>query len=163
MGARVSEQSETKPAFLLGVKPYKEEPYPFTELQEKCIRDLETTDAPQAHGFLEAMAPPIGFCCLGRFCVVAGAARRLPVGAIAATFSFGEDSSATLLPASLATLLRMHGGGEFRQHAELQGKGTFASLVNMNDSGLFTFKDIAAYIRHDPWNVFFPEGSDTHA
>lgn len=146
------------------VIPVKAEPYPFTELQEKCIRDLETTDAPQGRYALESSK---GFCCLGRFCVVAGA-ERVRTGIYLSGNLCGEEridfqfsdglGSNGYLPVPLVPVLSLRDTrGSFERIVRIPGKGSYGSMTNMNDADdneRLTFKEIAQYIRHDPWNVF---------
>jgi hypothetical protein len=146
---------------LSSIIPQRQEPYPFNEDQEAFLKDLETTEAPQAFGWLEKDG---GFCCLGRACVIFGADRTEGVGKVA-LFRVGESGSYKTLPRSLAYRLRMRGTlGELGRPARLAGveHRTLASLNDTPDpefkpgeKHLYTFKDIAAYIRHDPWNVFY--------
>lgn len=144
---------------LSDVKPLKDEPYPFTELQEKCIRDLETTEESQASGRLEkcdAEGKTIGFCCLGRFCVVAGAKRITYqfADSVDVEYVFEGATEQVGIMEPLKKLLSLNVLGDFKQLVSIPGKGSFYSLANMNDSKNMSFKEIAQYMRHDPWNVF---------
>lgn len=135
------------------IEPLSRAPYPYTELQEKCLRDLETTEEPQASCWLmvkEEGSEKFGFCCLGRFCIVAELPKSL--GSSGRYYSFGADGATGGLPSDLAKELKLDGLGGFKR-----GFIGFSSLAGMNDSRQFSFKDIAAYIRHDPWNVFTDE------
>jgi hypothetical protein len=141
------------------IEPLSRVPYPYTELQEKCLQDLETTDAKQAHGALHVIFGDgsEGFCCLGRFCVVAGVPRHDQ----GMNYRYGENeiaANAAGLPRELVEALKLRDLGGFKRDRSFplsDGYNCYCSgLSSMNDSGKFSFKEIAAYIRHDPWNVF---------
>lgn len=131
--------------------------YPFTPEQEAWLRDLETTEEPQATGSLHIIEPgpgeSSGFCCLGRACVSLGL-EETPEGG---HFIFNGQSDDTIMPDGAWELLRLRGsGGELDRPAELgNGRPCVQSLYRMNDIGM-TFKEIAAYIRANPENVFLP-------
>jgi hypothetical protein len=91
---------------------------------------------------------------LGRFCVVAGAARVEGPGYAEFQFNGGVGGSG-LLPYELTAHLRMLSrAGDFARKVHIPGKGVFQGLAAMNDSLLMSFKEIAQYMRHDPWNIF---------
>ncbi len=152
---------------LSSVTPLRTDPYPFTELQEKCLRDLETTDAPQARYALENERH--GFCCLGRFCVAAGAERiktdEIGIGGgNLIEYVYAGKRCRGYLPVTLGRALLLHerrgygvAAAPFKRPVYIPGKGPFDKLTVMNDAPdgeRLTFKEIAQYIRHDPWNVF---------
>lgn len=139
------------------IEPISRAPYPYTELQEKCLRDLETTDAKQATGRLERINDGVsGFCCLGRFCVVAEAPRRVDDGGNIIYGAY-EDANSARLPKELQEALKLDCLGGFKRSITMPHCVPYYSLSQLNDCSSFSFKDIAAYIRHDPWNVFKDE------
>jgi len=135
-------------------------PYPFTEEQEAWLQDLETTDAPQTKEYLHVQDDfrdiKAGFCCLGRACITLGIPADTNMN-----FVKYDDLDNVLSDIGI-NKLRLHDDeGLFEEPADIDGS-TFGSLVAMNDNGK-TFKEIAAYIRANPWNVFKDpnEASDT--
>ena len=146
------------------IEPVSRAPYPYTELQEKCLRDLETTEAMQAAGRLHRIYADgsEGFCCLGRFCVVAGIPSKVELGAGVVAYG-NEGCGFATLPSELAKELKLKPLGEFKRYN--REMSDYNSLASMNDSGQYSFKNIAAYIRHDPWNVFTdsPQASEASA
>lgn len=120
--------------------------YPFNADQLAWLHDLETTTEPQCTGYLYSTGTdmPYGFCCLGRACAVLGLDPK-DQGSYCT-----YDGCDCLIPPSAMSKLRLVGdGGDFRVDAD-EGSG---SLTEMNDDG-WSFKQIAAYIRANPWNVF---------
>lgn len=134
--------------------------YKFTPEQEAWLRDLETTEEPQTKGALHRVRAdavnPVGYCCLGRACVVLGIEERTSDDGYAYS-TFGEDAwQDAWLPKQGIKTLRLRGsGGEFEEPF-----GKFSNLADMNDSG-WPFKKIAAYIRENPENVFLPPEEET--
>jgi hypothetical protein len=129
------------------------DPYPFNDDQEAWLRDLETTEEPQTMGYLHRIAQtdsaPIGFCCLGRACVTLG----IP-GKDDHTMT-AYDGSYSLLPQSGVDRLRLRGDAGEMARAAIINDRDLVALTGMNDVGM-SFKEIAAYIRANPWNVFLP-------
>jgi hypothetical protein len=121
-----------------------DKPYPFTPEQEAWLRDLETTEEPQTKRYLHLFSEhddfsetlSAGYCCLGRACVVLGATecKNGPIGLF--------DGNSGRLSNPLMHRLRLRGRGQ-------------SMLISLNDRGK-SFKQIAAYIRANPHNVFFP-------
>lgn len=128
-----------------------DKPYPFNADQLAWLHDLETTEEPQTKEYLHVERGfdglPAGFCCLGRACVTLG---LLPSSG--SKFVSYEGKGATLPESAVAKLHLLDEEGELGWTAEIDGE-RFNSLVVMNDKGK-SFKEIAAYIRANPWNVF---------
>lgn len=148
------------------IPPRRAEPYPFSEDQLAWLKELETTQRKKGRGYLEYKD---SFCCLGIACVQFGALKTLSPYNHGMLFRMTEQGAEELsyLPAPLAYRLRTRGkAGEFESAIRVNGR-SYGSLVSMNDDtestidggiiDTFTFPDIAAYIRHDPWNVFVSE------
>jgi hypothetical protein len=144
-------------------------PYPFTEEQSAWLHDLETTTEPQTVGALHRVvaagphAPQcrVGFCCLGRGAAVLGL-RESPWSEDDHLVSF-HGSAVQLLPFRLLHL-RSTGGellvgvpddeeAALRADREFEPEG-WSALAEINDELRWTFPQIAAYIRANPWNVF---------
>lgn len=143
------------------------DPYPFNADQEAWIKELETTERKKGRGYLEDSNNQ--FCCLGVACVMFGAEREQSnIGARAFKFRMSPEGlfDQQLLPMPLAYRLKLRGiEGVFRDAIRINGV-EFRALVGLNDHqefinnewrDAFTFKDIAAYMRYDPWNVFVSE------
>jgi hypothetical protein len=144
------------------------DPYPFNEDQEAWLKELETTERQKGRGWLEKDNT---FCCLGIACHLFGAIRVEPAIYGGYRFKITEEGQldSTHLPMPLAYRLKLRNtGGQFACTIRINGF-EYCALTAMNDSidlvtgspnfgrHRFTFKDIAAYIRHDPWNVFISE------
>lgn len=127
--------------------------YPFNADQLAWLHDLETTTEPQTKEYLHVKQGfnglPAGFCCLGRACVTLGLG---PLASSNSNLVRYEGEEATLPESAVAKLHLLDEEGELGRTAEIDGE-RFNSLVVMNDKGK-SFKEIAAYIRANPWNVF---------
>ena len=119
--------------------------YKFTELQEKWLQALESGKYKQTQGELCEGGK---YCCLG-----------------VATHVFNPDHQALKdngwFRDGIVTRFRT-APPDVREALKLRDEhgdfvhtfDTFDGLVDMNDSGEFTFKDIAEFIRKNPENVF---------
>lgn len=119
----------------------------FTELQEKWLKDLETTGAKQCKEYLHSDS---GYCCLGRACEVVD-----PSGWEVSGFGFFEykrhDKSLPLATWKQLNLRDSTGGFAFSVATPY---GQAYGLANLNDECGYTFKQIAAIMRKYPWLVF---------
>lgn len=143
----------------------KAEPYPYNADQEAWLKELETGNKAQGRGWLQIDGR---YCCLGVACSVLGAEATQGLGGTM-LFQAGNSTEDKNLPLPLVYRLRMRGrSGNFANTVRIKGT-EYNTLTAMNDDwhvsaakgaesmwsdASFTFKDIAAYIRHDPWNVF---------
>lgn len=131
-----------------------DKPHPFTPEQEAWLRDLETTDEPQTHSLLHRVSDgKESFCCLGRACVALGLEGE--------PFTLGMTylSESNVLPAQAVAKLRLRddiGSFKFNGPTLSDDDDVATALTELNDSGRFSFKEIAAYIRANPENVFLP-------
>ena len=126
-----------------------QKPYPFTPEQLAWLHDLETTDAPQTRGALHRIVKteefPVGYCCLGRAAVTLGL-RESP---------WSEDEHLIAFHGSAANLMFFHrlhlrsASGDLLHKVE-----DLSALSELNDEERWSFKEIAAYCREHPWNVF---------
>jgi hypothetical protein len=139
-----------------------ENDFPYIEVQEAWLTDLETTTERQAVGVLHA---PSGFCCLGRACVVTKWPTVLgPDGArqwMEKTWyeDPGEMPASTVLPQALRDRLKLRtqGGGFYLSRVTDEWKeqiGDVSSLYALNDRLNWPFRKIAAFIRANPTAVF---------
>jgi hypothetical protein len=131
-------------------------PYPYNEAQELWLRDLETTEEPQTKGRLHRILPSDdkepGYCCLGRACVVLGLTPD-DVSPFPCSGSYRGRTGG--LPEFAFKRLRLRDdGGELLQPFVKEGR-KMHSLYRLNDTG-WSFKQIATYIRANPYNVFLP-------
>lgn len=137
--------------------------YKFTEDQELWLRDLETTDAPQTRLVLQRVVAedasdgkvfPVGFCCFGRACEVFGIEKSMRLAGGCYTYSLDGHRSAINLPLPLVDRLGLRSGnGKLAYSVEYKGEER-ASITQLNDAGM-SFKEIAAFIRANPTNVFY--------
>lgn len=176
MTAETTEFAEVAPTSfeeaLKSLAPLSTAPFPYTDLQTAWLNDLESAPAHlQGTNHLlsfrsDGDSKP-GFCCLGRACLIAGATPRVLPYAAYVSFEYKGDSDNSILPVPLADEMQMHNNGSFRRHnaqiwasnynAEIPGYGSYGGLAEMNDGAAgkrLTFRQIAAFIRHDPWRVF---------
>ncbi len=120
----------------------------FNEAQETWLNELETTDKKQGRSLLRSITNR--YCCLGVACEVLG------LQAEKRHWAYSYEGSEHLLPSSVQNklMIRVY-DGRFDESEVYKHKGLKVySLVGMNDSCQFTFKDIATFIRENPWAVF---------
>ena len=148
------------------IEKYSDELFEFGPIQTKWLEALESGKYKQGAGNLvqiysgpqltDNVAPPEDkYCCLGVLCEVAGLKRAEDgQGYIG---QHGHSSNGYI--PSGDTFGLNDAAGQFKQMLCYVGE-TFSTLAGMNDqlsqddSNFFSFADIAAYIRHDPHNVF---------
>lgn len=127
-------------------------PYPFTELQLAWLHRLETTTEPQTIGALHRVISDdeykVGWCCLGLGAEVLKL-RPSPWAEDAHCIAF--NGSASQLMAFRELHLRGSSGELLKP---LDGLDYGSTLAELNDVARWTFQQIAAYIRENPWNVF---------
>ena len=135
--------------------PNMKAPFPFLPHQLAWIEDLKTTTEPQTRVYLFrkiARSPEDkrGFCCLGRICVL----ENVPDSQVKDQVAKFNGSS-TLLPPDLVAKYKLRSGlGGFKHSVEGNNDQRYVDLADMNDSGKYTFKQIAEYIEQNPENVF---------
>ncbi len=161
---------------LEGLTPLSPIPYVFSPEQEAWLAALENGKHKQAQGVLRSSTDE--YCCLGVLAEMLGCERRLASTGTAyeyrGTANVPYDSTG-YLPYAARRQAKLHSSlGAFTRPVKFlgldYGKGPetarekgHGSLAAMNDvrmipdgNGLraFSFPEIAAYIRFDPWNVF---------
>ncbi len=161
---------------LEGLTPLSPIPYVFSAEQEAWLAELESGKYKQGQGVLRSSTDE--YCCLGVLAEVLGCEKR--VASIGTAYEYRANSGALydstgFLPYSARRQAKLHSSlGAFTRAVKFPGldygygpepgleKG-HGSLASMNDvrmipdaNGLraFSFAEIAAYIRFDPWNVF---------
>jgi hypothetical protein len=126
----------------------------FNKAQEAWLQDLEKTRAKQGEGYLHDYD---GWCCLGRACKVLSIENTRLIGDWADTWhsAFGEQGASGVLPREAMAKLNLYSNFGTIEGAEafdeLDGYG---SLTDLNDSGGWSFKAIAKWIRAHPEEVF---------
>ena len=116
--------------------------------QEAWLHDLETTEAPQAKGRL---FDGVGYCCLGRACVVLEPLVPFVRCTLSDEYTFGVGGTVyASAPSEIVNKLCLRGVLGYPRDSESE------YLTDMNDGGKYTFKDIARVIRSDP-SVYFTE------
>lgn len=174
---------------LSAVKKTRDEPYAFSPMQLKWLEMLESGQYRQGRGYLADKDNR--YCCLGLACeLYEGIIKRRAAGSIGAyvystAHSTEESLQSLLYPVRRAMGLRgdlgqfakavnfpgLNYGDEMIMGQDNPAQGAHTSLASMNDNRMipnigggwraFNFKEIAAYIRHDPWNVFEANVNDT--
>lgn len=125
------------------------EPFEFGPIQTKWLEALESGNYKQSEGFLKS---PKGYCCLGVLCEVMRLTSRTHAEGYE-EFIAGDSVNDAYVPRSALDDTGLYApAGDFRVTARLSG-AVYTSLTGMNDCGV-SFAKIAAYIRHDPHNVF---------
>lgn len=143
------------------VKPVSTEPFPFGPMQTKWLKALESGEWRQARRALaeyiyedETSDKPTGtrYCCLGVMCELA----KLEWSDDANNKGFSYNGHATngYMPAGFAETVGLNfQWGSFKNPVIINGTPT-STLADLNDDLGLSFAEIAAYVRHDPWNVF---------
>jgi hypothetical protein len=121
--------------------------YKLNAYQEAWLHDLETTDAPQAEGYLWIKSE--GFCCLGRAAILLD-----PQGADTELDTVFWDFQCSILPDHLYKQLNLWSNvGDLRDTYE-SSDGIANSLTDFNDKLMWSFKQIAEWIRANPYQVW---------
>lgn len=121
----------------------------LTESQEKWLTALESGQYMQGNSVLHNTAGN-SFCCLGVACdlFIPETKKKL-----AREYAYGKEQNVALAPQEIVDELNLWDEqGPFVKHDVFNGEQVH-SLVCMNDKGI-SFKEIAAYIRKNPENVF---------
>lgn len=135
----------------------KDVPFEFGPIQIKWLEALESGEYKQADGRLWDK-PSDSYCCLGVAAKLAGIEWQDMPEAYDTGFVFGEGETLSVsngfLPVGAADVIGLRGPrGDFAQMVQVCGSHA-DTLANLNDHYKLSFADIAAYIRHDPHNVF---------
>lgn len=134
--------------------------FPFLPHQRAWIEDLKSGKAQQTNGNLFRKVEgktfggsplPVGFCCLGRICILENLPDQSELTSELGTF----EGSNGYLSSDIVLKYRLRDrAGKFKLGVET-GKATFVyTLAEMNDCGLYNFQQIAEYIESHPENVF---------
>lgn len=142
--------------------------YAFTSEQLEWLDALESGKYEQGKTFLNKNNK---FCCLGVACDLFAEKLGLVIENDDGIIGYANkvedqsqrwesDYTSTTLPKPIMELLKIRDNcGEFINKTVIASKNdygtmSYGSLAGMNDSGNFSFKDIAEYIRNNPENVF---------
>ena len=127
----------------------------LTKEQEAWLQALESGAYKQ--GRIRLHPEEDTYCCLGVACTISNIGVWGAVPYILTNFAYvikGENDQTAKLPGALVERLHLRDdGGGFEQRMVIKGRH-FGALYEMNDSGKFTFKEIAAWIRENPEVVF---------
>ncbi len=165
---------------LEGIEPLDRSPYEFLPIQLGWLEALESGNYAQGQGLLRSSTDE--YCCLGVLAELSSCDRRLASIGTAYQYRHEGDSSAPyeevgVLPFKTRRDARLNSCmGAFKRGVIFPGvdygeslpaldrlPAGHGSLAAMNDVRCirdgdtlraFNFREIAAYIRHDPWNVF---------
>lgn len=145
---------------------YSTEPFEFGPIQTRWLNALESGDYKQGKRELKSLVSFQGdtdkpvyhsYCCLGVLCELQGLAWQDFGPMTGAGFSYmGSHAYNNYLPTEFADSIGFRGpSGSFRQLVSVNNR-SYGNLAEMNDDveKPLSFKDIAAYIRHDPHNIF---------
>lgn len=146
-------------------KPVSDESFTFGPKQLEWLEALESGKYAQAHGQLRAplyredgtpISGAIGYCCLGVACELAKLEFRAPTADGSGGYMWDGHGSNGFMPEGSEAIIGLHSSdGGFRTPLKDQKEQKYyTSLAELNDEGDFSFPEIAAYIRQDPWNVF---------
>ena len=136
------------------VEPASNEPFEFGPIQTKWLEALESGKYKQGMGRLRCSGDN-KYCCLGVLCEVAG----LEYAPENSSYFFpGPDGVKTLytgyLPPKFAESIGLRSDQARLARSWAISGERYGTLTGANDSGEVSFAEIAAHIRHDPWNVF---------
>ncbi len=138
---------------LTKIEPISSESFQFGPIQTKWLEALESGNYKQGRGCLNG---PNGFCCLGVLCEVMGLEHE-PIAGVdgpMAHYKYEGSHSGGYVPLAAVPATGLNGSaGSFKQ-AVLHGGLAWDCLTSLNDTVGLSFPEIAAYIRHDPHNVF---------
>lgn len=147
------------------ITPISTEPFTFGPIQTKWLEALESGEWLQGKLELKSLFSFQGnpdepvkhaYCCLGVLCELCGL--DWTAGPASIGFEFGNNSGYhnNYLPGGFEEIIGLRNSwASFIIQIKTATGTPFTSLTEMNDSDIgITFKDIAAYIRHDPHNVF---------
>ena len=150
--------------------------FKFTKEQEIWLKALESGEYKQGQGALKLITDHANlskarYCCLGVACEVLApddfsrhytSCKNTDVK----EFVLEHNDHQLELSGEIRALLNLrYDDGEFLKHMwvdkeDLDAYHVYDSLAQMNDSGRFTFKDIAGFIRRNPTLLFFHGHSD---
>jgi hypothetical protein len=150
---------------LTKITPISTEPFEFGPIQIKWLEALENGEYLQGAGALKSQAPfengKHRYCCLGVLCELQGIPWEVSKDGANGFVFLGLGHYLNYPPAVFAESAGLRSmSGALSQSIEIKGDyglpSEFSNLAEMNDSlnPNLSFKDIAAYIRHDPHNVF---------
>ena len=134
----------------------KDVPFELGHFQTKWLEALESGNYKQADGELWSK-PGDAYCCLGVAAKLAGLAWVETENHYGFAFGSGgnQDVANGFLPNGFAETIGLRGiRGEFAQAIRPNPIACVANLSELNDHMKWPFAQIAAYIRHDPHNVF---------
>lgn len=139
------------------ITPYSAEPFEFGPIQTKWLEALESGEWAQTSSYLQRGN---AHCCLGVLCKLAelpfheGNEKTEYLFSQGYGFEFQGSKSNSYLPHGFAETVGLRDErGTFAKVVWLNNLYV-ASLAGCNDDARMAFQQIAAYIRHDPHNVF---------
>jgi len=148
------------------VIPVSTEPFEFGPIQTKWLEALESGEYKQGKRELKSLVSFQGdvgkpvhhaYCCLGVICELQGLAWQDFGPLTGAGFCYmGSHAYNNYLPEDFAYSIGLRGpSGPFTNPVNANNCA-YSNLAEMNDDveSRLSFKDIAAYIRHDPHNIF---------
>ncbi len=128
----------------------------INEAAEKWLQELERTSVKQGKHYL---CKDESYCCLGIACEVSAMTFEISTGVKFYSSPFSAKAEARLLPDTLIELLGLHGKcGQTKSNealAVVEGIN-YTSVTELNDSGYFTFAEIAGIIRENARALFKP-------
>ena len=117
-----------------------------SKIKARWLAALRSGDYLQARGFLRSAR---GYCCLGVLCEIAvqeGVTTRVTRGEGAESY-YGEDFFSTVLPEQVSDWAGgLSSSGALPGEATIDGSFSGNTLADLNDSGRYTFEQIADVI-----------------
>lgn len=134
------------------IEPISKEPFEFGPIQTKWLEALESGNYQQGNGYLKRNGR---YCCLGVLCEIAGLKESIEEGG-ATCFSADElSSSSTYVPEAVVPAFGLRNpAGALHNEVAVEFNSALGTLASLNDHTSLSFAELAAYIRHDPHNVF---------
>lgn len=131
--------------------------YKFSEEQERWLQALESGKYEQCK---DELWDGDGYCCLGVACAIDGYKKDTRNPMLKGHFlNHNNHSIGGSLDNRLRDKLSLREGNGMLKKMHTDGGVRLKALASMNDSG-WSFKQIAAYIRANPRNVFRDQQED---
>jgi len=93
------------------------------------------------------------FCCLGQLCHLIYESDEITVSDLGGYYMYGENFDNEQLPNEVTEFMNFRGNlGDLKEDPDIDDR--LYSLADMNDGDVFTWPEIAKFIRENPDKVF---------